>query len=370
MLAIHFFYRARRDIVIRSFGLDKEENVDFSFFLSQIMKDIRLGIVIMDQEGRIQGISRMACEWLGVKREEVGNLTIEEAFPGFGYEHFLNRSILDGVTVQDQAVSWRNGEVRYDFVVDSFVLTGLNGEILYGCYTFKNVSNLRGLEQKIERSDRLAMIGQIAAGTAHEIRNPLTSINGFLQMMGKTLDEKGMSKEKQFTDIMLREIKRINELVSEFLLLSRQKEIQYRLVDIEEVFNGIIPIVESEALLHGIEVRIHRGDDSFFLVGDSELLKQVLLNISKNGIEAMGKGGVLTIELFRAEEGIEIRISDTGPGISPYLLDKIFDPFFTTKEEGTGLGLPVCHKIIHEMGGNIRVSSKGYGATFYLTFPN
>ncbi|HBI04330.1 MAG TPA: PAS domain-containing sensor histidine kinase [Paenibacillaceae bacterium] len=356
--------------MIRSFGLEKGKNIDFSLFLSQIMKDIRLGIVVLDREGRIQGISRIGCEWLGVEREEVENLTVEDAFPGFGYEHFLNRSILDGITVQDQAVSWRNGEIRYDFVVDSFVLHGLKGEILYGCYTFKNVSNLRGLEQKIERSDRLAMIGQIAAGTAHEIRNPLTSINGFLQMMGKTLEEKGMSKEKQFTDIMLREIKRINELVGEFLLLSRQKEVQYRLVDIDEVFNGILPIVESEALLHGIDVRIHKEDDSFLLVGDSELLKQVLLNISKNGIEAMGKGGVLTIELKKEEEGIEISISDTGTGIPPYLLDKIFDPFFTTKEEGTGLGLPVCHKIIHEMGGTIRVSSKGYGATFYLTFPH
>lgn len=356
--------------MIHSFSLEKGKDIDFSFFLSQIMKDIRLGIVVLDREGRIQGISRMACEWLGVIREEVENLTVEEAFPGIGDEHFLNRSILDGITVQDQAVSWRNGDTRYDFVVDSFVLQGLKGEILYGCYTFKNVSNLRGLEQKIERSDRLAMIGQIAAGTAHEIRNPLTSINGFLQMMGRTLEEKGMSKEKQFTDIMLREIKRINELVSEFLLLSRQKEIQYRLVDIEEVFNGIIPIVESEALLHGIEVKIHKENDSFLIVGDSELLKQVLLNISKNAIEAMGKGGVLTIELYRGENGIEIRISDTGPGIPPYLVDKIFDPFFTTKEEGTGLGLPVCQKIIHEMGGNIRVSSKGYGATFYLSFPD
>jgi len=355
--------------LIRSFDLEKGL-VDVSFFLNQIMKDVRLGIVVLDRNGRIQEISRMACEWLGVKKEEVENLTVEEAFPGYGNDHFLSRSILDGITVQDHAVSWRNGDVRYEFVVDSFVLYGLDGEILYGCYTFKNLSNLRGLDQKIERSDRLAMIGQIAAGTAHEIRNPLTSINGFLQMIGRTLEEKGMDKEKQFTEIMMREIKRINELVSEFLLLSRQKEVQYRLVDLEEVFNGIIPIVESEALLHGIEVRVYKDEDSFIIVGDSELVKQVLLNISKNGIEAMEKGGVLTIELLRLKEAIEIRITDTGPGIPPYLLDKIFDPFFTTKEEGTGLGLPVCQKIIHDMGGNIRVSSKGHGTTFYLTFPN
>lgn len=355
--------------MIYSFGLEKGGELDFTFFLEQVMKEIRVGIVVLDREGRIQAISRMACEWLGVKRDWVLGLTVEEAFPGFGDEHFLNRSVLDGITIQDKAFSWRNGDRRFDFIVDSFLMRGVVNEIIYGCYTFKNVSHLRGFEHQIERNDRLAMIGQIAAGTAHEIRNPLTSINGFLQMMGTTLESAGMVKEKQYTDIMLREIKRINELVSEFLLLSRQKEVQYRLVDMEETFAGIIPIVESEALLHGIEIRVLKGEGPFFVVGDSELLKQVMLNISKNGIEAMGKEGTLTIELNNGEMGIEIRISDTGPGIPPYLLDKIFDPFFTTKEEGTGLGLPVCQKIVHDMGGNIRVSSKGFGSIFYISFP-
>lgn len=223
---------------------------------------------------------------------------------------------------------------------------------------------------KIERSDRLAMIGQIAAGTAHEIRNPLTSINGFLQMMNKSLAEAGMDKEKGYTDIMLIEVKRINDLVSEFLLLSKQKEIQYKLVDVEQVCMEILPIVKNEALLYGVEVVVEKENSLPLIMGDSELLKQVFLNIAKNGIEAIGGKGTLTVRFFHMESHVEITIHDTGPGIPPYLADKIFEPFFTTKENGTGLGLPVCQKIIHDMGGSIRVSSKGYGTIFHILLPS
>ncbi|WP_027417983.1 ATP-binding protein [Aneurinibacillus terranovensis] len=339
-------------------------------YFNQIMDNINLGIVVLNQKALIVEISHTACELLGVKKEFVINRTIKEAFSGMKDEqHFISSSLLDGVTVRNQAYSWRNGDKRFDFIVDSDVLYYPDGEIAGGYYIFKNVTNMLTIEQQIERKDRLAMIGQIAAGTAHEIRNPLTSINGFLQMMSKTLDEAGMVKEKEYTKIMLMEINRINDLVSEFLLLSKQKEVQYQLVDVEQVFTEILPIVKNEALLHGIDVIVELCEEVPLIIGDSELLKQVLLNITKNGIEAMGEKGVLTLRISIVADKVEIAVHDTGPGIPPYLVDKIFDPFFTTKEEGTGLGLPVCQKIVHDMGGSILVSCKGNGTVFRVVLP-
>ncbi|WP_047153793.1 ATP-binding protein [Aneurinibacillus tyrosinisolvens] len=342
----------------------------YPYYQRQVMEDVNLGLVVLNHEARIIEISAVACEILGVKKEYVINQTIEDAFPGVGEgQHFISPAVLQGVTVCDQAFSWSNGDQRFELIVDSHVFRDTKGEIRGGYFVFKNVSNMRSLEQKIERSDRLAMIGQIAAGTAHEIRNPLTSINGFLQMMKKSLGEAGMEKEKEYTEIMLLEIKRINGLLSEFLLLSKQKEIQYKPVDIEQVCVEILPIVKNEALLQGIDVVVENEGNLPLVLGDTELLKQVLLNVTKNGIEAMGGEGTLTIRLFKANSDVEITIHDTGPGIPPYLADKIFEPFFTTKENGTGLGLPVCQKIIHEMRGSIRVSTKGYGTTFHIYLP-
>jgi two-component system, sporulation sensor kinase E len=218
----------------------------------------------------------------------------------------------------------------------------------------------------------LATIGQIAAGTAHEIRNPLTSIKGFLQVIKYALKEKGHVKEQGYTEIMLREINRINSLVSEFLLLSKPRNIKLRPLQVTDIWNEMLPIVENEAILHNMEVNFVTERSVFpLIVADSELLKQVFLNLCKNAIEAMGEGGMLTvrIRLEEAEQKLAIDVQDTGPGIPSYALDKIFDPFFTTKENGTGLGLPVCQKIIHEIGGMIRVSSKEWGTVFTVLMP-
>jgi signal transduction histidine kinase len=142
-------------------------------------------------------------------------------------------------------------------------------------------------------------------------------------------------------------------------------------VDVQAVLHGILPIIENEAILHNVEVRYERMDQLPSVIADQEMLKQVFLNVCKNGIEAMPDGGKLTIteKMDAAERKVLIDIHDTGPGIPPFLIDKIFDPFFTTKEEGTGLGLSVCQRIIHDIGGTIRVSSKGYGTTFTLGIP-
>ncbi|MEX1030412.1 MAG: ATP-binding protein [Paenibacillaceae bacterium] len=344
----------------------------FQRFSDSFMRDVNLGVILINTEFRLIDISNMACQVLGFVRDEVVNRPMDEVFVGVPIDHLLvQRTILNGHTVRNHAFSWTSNEVRYELLMDSNLLKDHDGMIVGGYVIFKDVSNLRSLEEQVQRSDRLSMIGQIAAGTAHEIRNPLTSIKGFLQVLKKTFKTKGMDKEFSYTEIMLTEIDRINQLVSEFLLLSKPKNVIFELMDISKVFREILPIIHNEAILHGVVVEYITEGTLPNVLGDRELFKQVCLNISKNGIEAMTDGGILTIveRVDFEEKKVSIDIHDSGPGIPAYLLDKIFDPFFTTKENGTGLGLSVCQRIVLDLGGTIRVSSKGFGTTFTISIP-
>jgi two-component system, sporulation sensor kinase E len=341
-------------------------------FAGMFMKDVNLGVILIDTDFNLVDISDMACRILGFERDAIINRPVEDVFAAVPTEHqILSRNILEGMVVRNHAVSWTNDQERYELLMDSNVLKDEFGKVVGAYIIFKDVTNLRSLEEQVKRSDRLSMIGQIAAGTAHEIRNPLTSIKGFMQVLKNTFIEKQMDKEKGYTEIMLTEIDRINELVSEFLLLSKRKNAVFHQVDVSTVLRGIIPIINNEAILHDVNVLYEPALTMPKVVADGELLKQVFLNISKNGIEAMVDGGTLTIaeKVDPDERNVHIVIHDTGPGIPNFLIDKIFDPFFTTKESGTGLGLSVCQRIVHDMGGIIRVSSKGFGTTFSVCLP-
>lgn len=341
-------------------------------FAGALISNINLGVLVIDVHFRLIELSDMACRILGFSREKVINQRVDYVFAAMPEERrLIQKTLLDGVAMKNLAFTWTNNQQRFDLLVDSNLLKNDAGEIVGAYVIFKDVTNLRSLEQQIQRNDRLAMIGQIAAGAAHEIRNPLTSIKGFLQVMKQTLYEKGMLKEKGFTEIMLTEIDRINDLVSEFLLLSKPRDIQFQMVDVSSVLKDMLPIIQTEAILHNVEVRNKINSTLPVVIADRELLKQVFLNLCKNGIEAMQEGGILTItsEVDEVDKKISIDIHDTGAGIPSYLVDKIFEPFFTTKDSGTGLGLPVCQRIIHDIGGTIRVATKGFGTTFSVVIP-
>jgi two-component system, sporulation sensor kinase E len=368
--------RLNQDNSLYAVTLTKDKEVGLPNLLQQFsgafLQDVNLGVVLIDLDYNLVDISDMACRVLGLKREQILNKSMEEVFAGVPIQHQLvQRTILDGIVIRNHAVSWMNNQERHELLLDSNVLRDEQGHIAGAYLIFKDVSNLRSLEEQVQRSDRLAMIGQIAAGTAHEIRNPLTSIKGFLQVLKRTLENKGMEKERGYTEVMLTEIDRINELVNEFLLLSKPKNVSFEQTDLTAVLRGILPIINNEAILHKVHLQYEACYHMPKVIADQEMLKQVFLNICKNGIEALVDGGTLTIteRLDTVDRYVSIDIHDTGPGIPTFVVDKIFDPFFTTKDHGTGLGLSVCQRIIHDIGGNIRVSSKGFGTTFTVSIP-
>ncbi|TCS78138.1 ATP-binding protein [Tepidibacillus fermentans] len=354
-------------------NIHKEKHFSLlSRFAENFVSETSIGIIVVDKDSKLVEISPLSCKIFNLTKEEVLNKRVEEVFFDIPDEQLVcKRTLLDGIRLRNHAMTYSINKQRYDLLVDSNTIKDESGNIVGAYVLFKDVTNLRSLEQQVLQNDRLATIGQIAAGTAHEIRNPLTSIRGFLQILKDVLIENQLMNELQYTDIMLTEIDRINKLVNEILLLGKPKHTTYKQVDVNKVLLEVLPIIENHGMLHGVEVNYLLGSGLPTIVADPELLKQVFLNIAKNGIEAIIDGGVVTVttKLDEDNKRILVMIQDNGPGIPNYLVDKIFDPFFTTKEKGTGLGLSISQKIIHDLGGSIRVSTKGFGTTFQINLP-
>ncbi|MED4583995.1 sensor histidine kinase [Brevibacillus choshinensis] len=230
-----------------------------------------------------------------------------------------------------------------------------------------DITEQEQVQEYLNQSEKLAMVGQLAAGAAHEIRNPLTVIYGFIQLLQQRLSNQ--EQERHYLPLILQEIERVNRIVTELLMLSKPSLPNYREVKLAEVFHSILPLMKAEALLHGIEI-VDRCSISTRIHVDVEQLKQILLNLMKNSIEAMKEGGILTVESRLTEHAVHLHVRDTGDGISPEYLVRIFDPFFSLKEEGTGLGLPISRRMVENHGGDIQVNSKlGEGTEIIISLP-
>ncbi len=218
---------------------------------------------------------------------------------------------------------------------------------------------------KVHRLDRFNLIGEMAAGVAHEIRNPLTVIKGYLQFI--RLKVAGM--DEQFVTI-LKELSRVEDIITDFLSLARNKKIENKAVNLNVIFNEIYPLLLAESLKKGVELKVRLSCNMADIYADEKEMKQLILNLARNGIESIEGHGIINISTTADHNLVTLSISDSGCGIPGESIKKIFDPFYTTKNEGTGLGLSVCQSIVERHGGNIEVISHiGKGTTFIITFP-
>ena len=218
--------------------------------------------------------------------------------------------------------------------------------------------------RKMYRADRLATLGQLAAGAAHEIRNPLTSIRSTIQYLHKNLRESGQG---ELLGELIGEVDRINGIIEGLLSFSRPTRPETKALDLKLLIGQVITLVETTATKHGIALQMDYLTDRLELKADPSLLKQVFLNVVMNAFEAMDNGGEMKIVVHtlgrtnkltgEPEDFFHITFADTGPGIPPGEIDRIFDPFYTTKKEGTGLGLSISYGIIQQHGGDIEVDS-------------
>jgi len=222
--------------------------------------------------------------------------------------------------------------------------------------------------EQVKRADRLSAIGQLAAGLAHEIRNPLASIDGAAEVLDVADDKPELRKET--VSIIRKECSRLNRLLTSLLDFARPRRPEWREVDLSKVLDSVIDLV-SHSAGKGITFHKETASGGPKLLGDAEQLTQVVLNLTLNAAQAMPGGGDVWLTTRQGDDGgIMIQIRDQGPGISEENIDNIFDPFFTTKDTGTGLGLSVVHQIVTQHGGTVAVTrNQDKGMTFSLFFP-
>ncbi|AIF52269.1 ATP-binding protein [Pelosinus sp. UFO1] len=223
----------------------------------------------------------------------------------------------------------------------------------------------RQTDLEVARLDRLSLVGQMAAAIGHEIRNPLTTVKGYLQFLSqKTVFAPFAS---QF-NLMLDELSRANSIIAEFLSLSHEKAINMTLCSLNQIIEAFQPLLESDALLHGMKLDIDLKSIPNLLLDEKEI-KQLILNLTRNGFEAMQYGGCLSIRSYTLDNYVVLSIIDQGKGIDPNLITKLGTPFFTTKDTGTGLGLAVCYSIAHRHKAKIDFVTSKDGTTFSIFFP-
>ena len=254
-----------------------------------------------------------------------------------------------------------------------FLLFGIAAITLIWVNQNRHLRKMRELEDRVRLAERLSSLGHLAAGVAHEVRNPLNAIGMGLQRLKKEFVPQEGSKKKEyhsFIELILKEIQRVNAIVQEFLTLSRPFKLEIKESSLESLLTHVSALFREELDSKGITLETNFSPRLPVLPLDAGRLTQALINIMKNGIEAMPSGGTLRLECYLRKNHVFVSISDSGSGISPEQMEKVFNYYYTTKEKGVGLGLPLAHRIIEAHGGQLKIESRiGSGTTVTITLP-
>ncbi|OXS56818.1 hypothetical protein B1A99_18300 [Cohnella sp. CIP 111063] len=238
---------------------------------------------------------------------------------------------------------------------------GTDGVLFIG----HDVTELHRLKDEVDRMERLSLVGQMAASITHEIRNPLAVIRGFVQL----LNERSPAEQKTYFRIVLEELDRTNAIINDFLSLAQNRIVEKEPSNLNELLGDLLPLIWADANMRGQIIDLRTDDSLEPIPMNSKEMKQLVLNLSRNGMEAMNDKGVLRIETQNLADAVQLRVSDNGVGIPPEKLNRLFEPFFTTKTNGTGLGLALCLSIVERHHGKIHVESTvGEGTTFIVSF--
>lgn len=239
-----------------------------------------------------------------------------------------------------------------------------SGEIIGASTIVRDVTALKKLEKEMIHMDQMILVGEMAASISHEVRNPMTTVRGFLQLLG---EYKNFAKYSEHIPLMINELDRANSIITEYLSLSRTKTTEFARQNLNDIIERILPLVEVEAIYDEKMIKSELKTIPDLLLDHNEI-RQVFLNLARNGLEAMGKGGCLTITTSFEDDEVILALQDEGEGINPDILDRLGTPFLTTKEKGTGLGLSVCYGIAARHNAKIVAESSPQGSTFFIKF--
>ena len=339
-----------------------------STFNDILIESLPVGLVATDGGHRIQTMNEVAGELLEMRAlESVGRyaneVMPEEVGSCFGPE----RAVTLPYTAE-QVIHSRGGTSR-TLQLSVFGIAGPDAEQPLGeVLLLQDVSAVRGLEEQLRRTERMAALGKMAAGVAHELRNPLSSIKGLAVVLKGRLGQDGEGRKT--ADVLVNEVERLNRSIGELLDFARPEKLSTSVVRLGDIVEKTIVLVQVDAEQQGINLITSFNAQPDKIVADPDKLNQVFLNIMLNAVQAVGRDGTIAVRTGFDGDRIFCAVEDSGVGIAEEDLARIFDPYFTTKSSGTGLGLALSAKIVEEHGGTITVRSrKGEGAVVTVNLP-
>ncbi|HOI15507.1 MAG TPA: ATP-binding protein [Geobacteraceae bacterium] len=337
---------------------------------SSIVSNINSGLMTITVDGRLRVFNRYAEQLTGVSQADVYNRPLPEVLPGFA--PFMHR--ISAIVREELEHRSPNGQTLV-FGFKSAPFTDKDGNPLGVIIDFQDLTQMKKMKAELERADRLAAIGELSARIAHEIRNPLASISGSVQLIagGQNVDP----QDKRLLDIVLRETERLNKLIGDFLAYARPVPPNKTKVPLRALISDLQSLMEADQRFS--EVTIHNWcPDGLIVAMDGDQFRQVFWNLFVNASDAMGGKGTVTVEAVAVGDTpganeplpVAITIKDTGAGMDDGELRLLFEPFRSTKPGGTGLGLAMVYRVVEAHGGTIRVSSeKGKGTVFTISLP-
>jgi two-component system sensor histidine kinase HydH len=341
-------------------------------YTRQVVANMANGLLSIDPEGRIISYNRLALELLGLKETEVYEMNLKSVidFKETGIDDTLSQSkpVLEREFLHQQ----KSGALIPITLSVTPILDEKNtctGAVI----VLRDLREIKRLEEKVRHSEKLAAIGELAAGVAHEIRNPLSSIKGFARFLAHSLSDR--PQEKEYAEIMVKEVDRINSVVNDLLTFARPLEPELATTDLFELIEHTVRLLETDARSRNIKIRSKINPDFNSLLLDANQITQALLNLMLNALQEVDDGGTIEVGADVDDSGsrLHIWVEDDGPGIPNDKKKKIFDPFFTTRKKGTGLGLAIVNKIVENHRGELQVESplpgKTGGSRFTITLP-
>ena len=332
-------------------------------YANDVLESIPDSLITLDQDEQVVSCNRNAEKLLERRSTDIMGKKLIDIFPDCPPEILTTQNI-----VEKDAVHQLTGDRSVPIKIASAQLMDHQGKRIGRVLVMRDVAQLRSMEQQLEHSRRLAALGSMAAGIAHEVRNPLGTLRGLAHFFGA---EDGATEAcKEYSKFMISEVDRLNQLVTELLQFGAPRDVTFDKVDVKSMVEKIVTLLEKDFAEKNIRF-VQHFDNTTTLYGDSDLLIQALLNLLKNSIQATPEDGEISLNIGCDEEACRLSVSDTGVGMSEEIQNKMFDPFYTTRKTGTGLGLSVSHRIVERHNGYFEINSVvNKGTTITIILPH
>ena len=339
-------------------------------YAEKILDTMSDGLLAVDMDRIITAVNPSAHAILGIPQDHTikGRSVLEFFDKDTQFSVYMQQSLENPLSRNQREIHLQRGENTRILLAGSSVLESDGKNLKQLIFNLNDITVLKKLESEIRQTQRLADLGTMAAGMAHEIRNPLSAIKTYVALLPEKIEKPDFLEKFQRT--VPREINRLNNLIEELLELSKPPKYNFTPTDLRELLRQSIELLETDFKNKGIGCQWDIPNELPQLMADADQLEKVFINLMQNSAQAMPDGGMLTIHVSCKNTRIVIDFRDTGHGFSPGQAENIFNPFFTTKAKGTGLGLAITHKVISEHGGQIEAKSKkGEGSCFSVILP-